>query len=97
MTPQRAHAYRRVMLTLDDMGPAKLHDAEQAEIRHAADTLIFTRDIGTDLGAHRAIEQVEQLCRALADSGRWDAARAMRLADDVARCGPSLLDARNAA
>ena len=41
MTSERTQAYGRVLRTLQDVGPTKLHDAEQARIRDAADTLIF--------------------------------------------------------
>jgi hypothetical protein len=91
MTSERAHAYRRVIKTLDDVGPTKLHASEQSEIRHAADTLIFSRDVANDGAAQTALEAVERLCRALVDAGRWQSEAAMRLADDVAHCGPALL------
>jgi hypothetical protein len=91
MTPERAHAYRRVMDTLTEVGPSKLLAGEQDRIRHAADTLLFSQDLLEDLGAHDALEDVERLCRGLVDSGRWQLKTAMRLADDVSQCGPTLL------
>ena len=42
MSPERSQAYRRVMKTLDDMGPSKLFDSEQQRVRYAADNLIFS-------------------------------------------------------
>lgn len=88
MSPERSDAYRRVMKTLEDMGPSKLLDAEQQRIRYAADNLIFSRDLSTDIEAQDALADVEGLCRALVDSGRWEESSATRLADDVFQCGP---------
>ena len=45
MTPERAHAYQRVMPTLNEMGPSKLLGDERERIREAADDLIFSRDL----------------------------------------------------
>src|ERR1700730_10803143 len=91
MTAERAHAYRRGMGTLTEWGPSKLRAAEQDLIRHAADSLVFSRNLLEDGTAHEALENIERLCRALVDSGRWEHATAMRLADDVSDCGPALL------
>ena len=88
MSPERSNAYRRVMKTLDDMGPSKLLDGEQQRIRYAADNLIFSTDLGTDADAREALCDVDALCRALVESGRWEQVSATRLADDVAECGP---------
>lgn len=97
MTSERALAYRRVIKTLDDVGPTKLHATEQTQIRHAADALLFSSRLDSDVAAQAALEEVELLCRTLVDSGRWPAESAMRLADDVAECGPSLLNDLQAA
>jgi hypothetical protein len=91
MTTERARAYRRVIETLNELGPSKLLGDEQDRIRHAADSLIFSRDPLEDAAAREALEDCERLCRALVDSGRWEQATAMRLADDVSHCGPTLL------
>lgn len=91
MTPERAHAYQRVIQTLTEMGPSKLLGDEQERIRDAADNLIFSRDLAQDAPAREAMADVERLCRALVHSARWEEAAAMRLANDVSRCGPSLL------
>ena len=45
MSPERSNAYRRVMKTLEDMGPSKLLDSEQQRIRYAADNLVFAADL----------------------------------------------------
>ena len=89
MSPERSHAYRRVMNTLDDMGPSKLLDTEQQRIRDAADCLFFSTDLTTDVEACDALEDVAALCRALVESGRWEQATAVRLVDDVCECGPA--------
>jgi hypothetical protein len=89
MSPERSKAYRRLMKTLDDMGPSKLLDAEQQRIRYAADNLVFSTDLTTDVEACDALEDVATLCRALVESGRWEQATAMRLVDDVCECGPA--------
>jgi hypothetical protein len=91
MNSQRSHAYRRVLQTLADLGPSKLLAPEQERIRNAVDNLIFSCDLTADVAACEALEDIERLCRALVDSGRWEEATAMRLADDVARCGPAPL------
>src|SRR5438105_2840002 len=44
MTPERAYAYRRVLHTLNELGPTKLLGPEQERIRAAADSLLFTHD-----------------------------------------------------
>jgi hypothetical protein len=97
VTPERTHAYRRVIHTLTEIGPSKLLDGEQERIRHAADTLIFSRDLREDAAGRKALEDIERLCRALIDAGRCEQATAMRLADDVSQCGPTLLPGLNAA
>jgi hypothetical protein len=97
MTPERADAYRRVIETLEELGPSKLLGGEQERIRRAADDLIFSRDLMEDVAARHALEDVERLCRAFVDSGRWEEATAMRLAEDVSQCGPTLLPELRAA
>ena len=89
MTPERAHAYRQMIHTLQEVGPSKLLDGEQDRIRYAADNLIFAHDLLADAGVREALADVERLCRRLVDTGRWERSAAMRLADCVARCGPS--------
>jgi hypothetical protein len=76
------------MKTLDDMGPSKLLESEQQRIRYAADNLIFSADLSTDVDARDALEDVSALCRALVENGRWEQATAMRLVDDICECGP---------
>jgi hypothetical protein len=88
MSPERTHAYRRVLYTLDELGPSKLQVAEQDRIRDAADTLIFCQDLDHDESAIEALEDSELLCELLVESGRWERVTADRLAHDIRQCGP---------
>jgi hypothetical protein len=97
MSPERAHSYRRVLQTLEDLGPSKLQPAEQQRIRDAADSLLFTPDLDQDPGAREALADSEQLCHWLVESGRWTQATAMQLADDIRDCGPGARFALKAA
>ena len=85
MTSDRTQAYGRVVRTLQDVGPTKLHDAEQARIRDAADVLIFA---ATYEEARTTLEDVESLTEQLVESGRWSEERAAELASDLMACGP---------
>jgi hypothetical protein len=96
MSPERSNAYRRVMKTLEDIGPSKLLDHEQQRIRYAADNLIFCSDFESDLEAQGALIDVENLCRSLVEAERWEEVSATRLADDLFQWGrgtPALLQA----
>src|SRR5437660_1617091 len=97
MNPERSSAYRRVMKTLEDMGPSKLLDREQQRIRYAADNLIFSNDLAGDPDALEAVNDVEELCRTLVETGRWEQATAMQLAEDVVQCGPAVVAVLQAA
>jgi hypothetical protein len=97
MSPERTYAYRRVIQTLLDLGPSKLLDAEQDRIRSAADSLIFSSGLAEDPAAREALDDVEHLCEALVESGRWEQVTAARLAADLHECGPARLVALEAA
>ncbi len=88
MSPERTNAYRQVIKTLNDLGPSKLLDSEQDRIRCAADNLLFSSDLAEDFAALAALDDVERLCRALTESGRWEQVTADRLAGDLSACGP---------
>ena len=88
MTSERSQAYGRVMQTIEQMGPAKLTDAERDRLRTAADALFFCEDLGSDADAREAVADVTRLCRTLVDSDRWLDDTARRLLDDVMGCGP---------
>ncbi len=88
MSPERTQAYRRVMHTLDELGPSKLLAEEQDRIRHAADNLIFASDVRQDGAAREALLDTDLLCESLIESGRWEQVTAQRLSADVRACGP---------
>src|SRR3979411_671946 len=88
MTSERAHAYRRGIQTLDELGPSKLLGGEQDRIRHAPDNLIFSPHLLGHEPACEACKCGERRCRALVESGRWEQAGATRLAADISQCGP---------
>jgi len=88
MTPERTNAYRRVLQTLNELGPSKLQAGEQDRVRDAADNLIFCQNLGTDASARDALADARLLFEVLVDSGRWEQVTADRLADDIRACGP---------
>ncbi len=90
MNPERAHAYRRVIHTLGELGPAKLQPAEQERIRYTADSLVLCADLLEDDAARDSLEDTELLCEVLVQSGRWERATADQLVDDLRGCGPEL-------
>jgi hypothetical protein len=73
------------MKTLTDLGPAKLHDDEQALIREAADTLLFTEDAS----AEPVVDRLDALAARLVDSGRLLEETAEKLISDLEDCGPT--------
>ncbi len=85
MTSERTQAYGRVVRTLEDVGPTKLHESEQERIREAADTLIFASSPDE---ARAALADVDALCEHLVATDRWTVERAAELARDVLACGP---------
>jgi hypothetical protein len=85
MTSDRTQAYGRVLRTLEDVGPTKLHDSEQERIRDAADTLIFAATLDE---AREAPADVDALAEHLVATGRWSEERAAELAQDILACGP---------
>src|SRR4051795_9744504 len=89
MNSRRARAHARVTMTLDSLGPAKLLGAEEAQIRHVADTLLFCADLPNDALARAELACVEALLEHLVASGRWSPERAGGLGDDVWACGPA--------
>jgi hypothetical protein len=93
MSSERAHAYRRVMTTLREVGPSKLTADEQRRIREAADALLFTPSLTDDPTAWAALEDVHALGRVLHDSDRWTELSVRRLLDDLTDCGPSQVSA----
>jgi hypothetical protein len=85
MTSERTQAYGRVLRTLEDVGPTKLHESEQERIRDAADTLIFASTLDEARGA---LEDIDALAEHLVATERWSEERAAELAQDILACGP---------
>ena len=85
MNSERTQAYGRVLRTLEDVAPTKLHAPELARIREAADTLIFAAELDD---AREALADMEALCESLVATGRWSEERAAELARDILACGP---------
>jgi hypothetical protein len=87
MSPERTQSYKRVMRTLTEIGPSKLLAGEQERVRDAADTLIFSSGLSDEQAASDALADVDELCRDLVASGRWERVTAAQLAQDVRGCG----------
>ena len=86
MTNERTQAYGRVVQTLAELGPTKLLPGEQARIRDAADTLIFSPTLED---ARDALRDMGSLAEHLLNSGRWLEERVDTLIADILACGPS--------
>src|SRR3954471_8596918 len=89
MTSQRAEAYGRVMKTITDLTAAKLHPAEEATLRNAADCLLFCEDFAEDIDANEALAQAGRLRVRLEDAERLTAETLDRLLFDIQACGPA--------
>ena len=85
MTSERSQAYGRVMQTIADLGPSKLHPSEQDRIRDAADTLLFCEDATC---AGEAMDDIRLLTGNLVESGRWLEESAEKLIGDLEGTGP---------
>ena len=85
MTSERTQAYGRVLRTLEDVGPTKLHESEQERIREAADTLIFAATLQE---AREALRGVDDLVEHLVATERWTEERTAELRQDLLACGP---------
>ena len=85
MTSERTQAYGRIIKTLEDIGPAKLHAAEEQRIRDAADNLFFAADIEEAL---ETLTDVDALAEQLVSSGRWSTERTTELVQNLQACGP---------
>lgn len=90
MTNERTDAYGRVVQTLAELGPTKLLPREQARIRDAADTLIFSASLEE---ARDSLRDMGALAEHLLNSGRWLEERVDTLIADILACGPSAVPA----
>jgi hypothetical protein len=89
-TSERALAYGRVLSQLEDLSQSKLHADEQAVIREAADSLLFTDDLSADTEAELALNELYALTDRMVDAERITLERAGRLVRDVEACGPAV-------
>ena len=76
----------QLMQTIDAIGPAKLHDAEQARLREAADTLVLAREFDHEVA--ETLRAVRNLTDQLAESGRFSEPLGKELVMKVRACGP---------
>ena len=88
MTTNRARAYGRVMTLISDLGPAKLHAAEQQAIRDAADALLFSVDVASDDEARAALDALQDVVDRLVESERILLETGEEILDAVEACGP---------
>jgi RecJ-like exonuclease len=89
-TPARAQAYKHVMAQIDALSGAKLHGDEQAVVREAADSLIFTHDLRADPAAEQALVDLYALADRMVEAERITRERAGELVRSVEACGPAL-------
>ncbi len=89
MSPERSQAYGRVLHTIEEIGPTKLHADEQEQIRYTADSLLFCADLRTDDATLDSYENTERMLERLVQGGRWERSTADRLSDDLRACGPA--------
>ncbi len=89
MTADRSRAYAHVLEVLANLGPAKLHAAEQAAVRDAADALVLTRDLASDEDAKEALDALDDTLERLVESDRLLPETAEALVLAVEACGPS--------
>jgi hypothetical protein len=88
MTSERAQAYGRLMRTLRDEDPSALTPEEAAQVREAADSLLFCESLAGDDEARDGLTRVGDLAGDLVGSGRWGPDRAEQLLRDIECCGP---------
>ncbi len=88
MTADRSRAYAHVLALLADLGPAKLHAAEQAIVRDAADALVLCADLHDDEEAKAALDRLDDLLDRLVESDRLVAETAEAVILAVEACGP---------
>jgi len=91
MTADRSRAYARVLTLLADLGPAKLHAAEQAVVREAADALVLARDLPADEEARAALDRLDDLVERLVAAERLLPETGETLLHAAEACGPPTL------
>jgi hypothetical protein len=84
MTAKRARAYARLMGLID--GDAAIREAERAQLRYAADELVFA--VAVDEAAHEAWCDARAVTHGLVQDGRCRPGLAGRLLAALAGCAP---------
>lgn len=85
VTSERAQAYGRVMRGLQSLS---LTPEQQAVIREAADSLLFSEDLAADAPARQALAELRELAARLVDDDVLGRDIVERLLADVEDCGP---------
>jgi hypothetical protein len=84
MTAERSQAYGRLVALVD--GSNELSAVECAQLRGAADALLFAAAAGAE--THEALSEARAVVYALVGSGRWTVRSAHELLVAVRGCGP---------
>ena len=91
----RSTSYMQVIRMLDAIGPAKLHDEEQAEVRSVADTLVLAPEFDHEVGD--ALNRIGALRDRLVESGRFSPELGNELVLRVRACAPLPVSSGSAA
>lgn len=88
MNSERSQAYGRVMQAIDG---EELQPAERAQLREAADILLFCDHEALSGEAREAYSQAGELTGRMVGEGRWSAEQVKALLRDLEACGPMAL------
>lgn len=83
MTRARHEAYKKVVATLDRLGPAKLQESEEENLRDLAEGLLLTQSADD---AEAMIGRAEEQMTALVSSGRWMEEVSEPLLENIRSC-----------
>jgi hypothetical protein len=87
MTAERAHSYSLLMRMIES-APGELNEKEIAQLRRAADALLFCGDSVPDLESREELNEVRALAHRLAQARRWTQRFAAQVLSSVEACGP---------
>jgi hypothetical protein len=88
MNSERSQAYGRVMLAIEHDG---LTPQERAQLREAADILLFCDHEALSSEARDAFAQAGELAGRVVGEGRWSAEQVKAALRDLEGCGPMAL------